>query len=139
MRNIVQLDQYEYDKMVELAKLNESQIEKRATELWQEKGVAEVTIKVDAGTDYDDTYSIDCSTSMFYKDSKFNIPYELRERISKIIREDVMWNVEKKFGCLVKAINVFKRKSEDIDRAKYILWGIAASGWAACIAYMCFH
>ena len=98
MKKIVQLEQYEYDKIAELAKLNEAQIEKRATELWEEKGVAEIKISIDMGTDYDDTYHIECNTYMFYKDGKFRIPSELRERFAKIMKENVMWHIENKFG-----------------------------------------
>ena len=38
MRKIVQLDEYEYSKLADLAKLNEKEIEKRAIDLWKEKG-----------------------------------------------------------------------------------------------------
>lgn len=139
MKKIVQLEQYEYDKIIELSKLNEEQIEKRAMELWKEKGVAEINIKIDMGNDYDDTYSIDCKAYMFHKDEKFKISYDLRNRLSEIIKENVMWNIENKFGGLTKAINLFKQKTETLNYAKYILWGIAASGWASFVAYMCFH
>ena len=46
MRKIVQLDEHEYSKLADLAKLNEKEIEKRAIDLWKEKGVAEITIKI---------------------------------------------------------------------------------------------
>ena len=139
MRKIVQLEQYEYDKLAELAKLNEEQIEKRASELWEEKGVAEIKVTIDMGTDYDGTFSINCNAYMMYKDEKFKIPNELRERFSKIVKDDIMWNIENKFGDLVKMINVFRRKKKSLNHAKYSLWGIAASGWAAFVTYMCLH
>lgn len=40
MRKIVQLDEYDYNKLADLAKLNEKEIEKHAIDLWKEKGVA---------------------------------------------------------------------------------------------------
>lgn len=52
MRKIVQLDEYDYNKLADLAKLNEKEIEKHAIDLWKEKGVAEITIKIDTGRDY---------------------------------------------------------------------------------------
>lgn len=54
MRKIVQLDEYDYNKLADLAKLNEKEIEKHAIDLWKEKGVAEITIKIDTGRDYND-------------------------------------------------------------------------------------
>lgn len=137
MERIVQLNQRDYDKLKELATLSEEQIEKRATELWGEKGIADITIKIDMGTDYCGTYRIDCKSYMFYNDNRFRIPSELRERFSKIVKEEVMWNIEEKFGGLVKAINVFKQRRKSLENTKYITWGIAASGWAAFVAYIC--
>ena len=67
MRKIVQLDEYEYNKLADLAKLNEEHIEERAIKLWKEKGVAEITIKIDTGRNYDDNCRIDCSTYFSYK------------------------------------------------------------------------
>ena len=74
MRKIVQLDEHEYSKLADLAKLNEKEIEKRAIDLWKEKGVAEITINIDTGRDYNDYCRIDCSTNFFYKDDRFYIP-----------------------------------------------------------------
>lgn len=76
---------------------------------------------------------------MFYKDEKFQIPSELRERFSKIVKKDIMRNIEDTFGDLIKAVNLFKRKTASLNQTKYLLWGIAASGWAAFVAYVCLH
>lgn len=107
MRKIVQLDEYEYSKLADLAKLNEKEIEKRAIDLWKEKGVAEITINIDTERDYNDYCRIDCSTYFFYKDDRFYIPENVRERFRKIVKENVMWNIEERFGDLKGAINKF--------------------------------
>ena len=87
MRKIVQLDEYEYSKLANLAKLNEKEIEKHAINLWKEKGVAEITIKIDVGRDYNDYCRIDCSTYLFYKDDRFYIPENVRDRFRKIVKK----------------------------------------------------
>lgn len=51
MEKIVQLGEYEYNKLSDLAKLNESQIEERALKLYKRKAVAEVDITVKVGRD----------------------------------------------------------------------------------------
>lgn len=130
MRKIVQLDEYEYNKLAELAKLNEEQIEERAIKLWKEKGVAEITIKIDTGRDYNDYFHIDCSTYLCYKDNRFYIPENVRERFRKIIKEDVMWNIEERFGDLKGAINKFNQKAKWIGYTKFIFYMMALSGWA---------
>lgn len=130
MRKIVQLDEYEYNKLAEEAKFNEAQIEKKAIAMWQDRGVAEIKISVDTGTDYNDNYNIDCKAYVFYKDERFQIPLDLRERFRKIIREDIMWDIEDRFGDLKKSINNLNQKAIWINYTKFIFYITAFSGWA---------
>lgn len=130
MRKIVQLDEYEYSKLADLAKLNEKEIEKRAIDLWKEKGVAEIIIKIDTGRDYNDYCRIDCSAHFFYKDDRFYTPENVRERFRKIVKENVMWNIEEWFGDLKGAINKFNREAKWIGYTKFIFYMMALSGWA---------
>lgn len=130
MRKIVQLDEYDYNKLADLAELNEKEIEKHAIDLWKEKGVAEITIKIDTGRDYNDYCRIDCSTYLFYKDNRFYIPENVRERFRKIVKENVMWDIEERFGDLKGAINKFNREAKWIGYTKFVLYMIALSGWA---------
>ena len=95
-----------------------------------EKGVAEITIKIDTGRDYNDYCRIDCSTYLFYKDNRFYIPENVRERFRKIVKENVMWDIEERFGDLKGAINKFNREAKWIGYTKFVLYMIALSGWA---------
>ena len=130
MRKIVQFDEYVYNMLADLPKLNEKEIEKHAIDLWKEKGVAEITIKIDTGRDYNDYCRIDCSTYLFYKDNRFYIPENVRERFRKIVKENVMWDIEERFGDLKGAINKFNREAKWIGYTKFVLYMIALSGWA---------
>lgn len=134
MEKIIQMTQYEYDRIADLAKINEDEINNRAEKLWKERGAATINIKVDTGTDYDNNYSIDCTAYLFYKDDRFQIPYELRRRFEKIIDENIMRDIEGRFGGLEKAITAFKKKQESLDHSKYYLWGLVTTGWAAFAA-----
>lgn len=138
MRKIVQIDEYEYDKLTELAKLNEKQISQRAIELWEKEGVAEIRFTLDTGEDYFNTFTLDCKSSVFYKNEKFQIQSELRNRFRKIIDDEVMYRIEEKFGGLVKVVNRYNKKIDSLDKLRLILWEIAASGWAlaAVILFM---
>lgn len=130
MKKIVQLDEYEYNEISELAKLNEEQIEERAIDLWKAKGVAEITIRIDVGKDYDENCRIDCYISFFYEDGRFYIPENIRERFRRIIKENVMWNIKEQFGDLKEAINNFNQKAKWISNTKFIFYMMALSGWA---------
>ena len=59
MKKIVQLDEYEYNKLAELAKLNEEQINQKAADLWEKKGVAEIEINIETGHDTRHVFRID--------------------------------------------------------------------------------
>ena len=130
MRKIVQLDEYEYSKLANLAKLNEKEIEKHAINLWKEKGVAEITIKIDIGKVYNDYCRIDCSTYLFYKDDRFYIPENVRDRFREIVKRNVMCNIEERFGGLKRAIDKFNQKAEWIAYTKFVCYMMALSGWA---------
>lgn len=130
MRKIVQLDEYEYNKLAEVAKFNEAKIEEKAIAMWQDRGVAEIKISVDTGTNYNDNYHINCKAHVFYKDEKFQIPFELREKFREIIQENIMWNIEQRFGGLKKVINKLNQEKRWISHAKFILYIMSFSGWA---------
>ena len=66
MDKIVQLSEYEYNKLSALAKLNESQIEEKALDMYKIKGVAGLKITIKTDTDeYSFEHHFDCSTLLF--------------------------------------------------------------------------
>lgn len=134
MRKIIQLEDREYENLVELAQFNEQQIEEKAIKLWKEKGVAEIRITIDSGRDYDDVYSITASSYVMYKDSKFHIPETLRSRFREIISEAVNDYIPKKFGNITQIINNYNGRVSSLNRFKFTMMAIAASGWAAAAA-----
>lgn len=137
MEKIVQLPSSEYDKLLEFANANEEEIEARAKQLWKEKAVAEIRITVDANTQSYATHTFDCSGYLFYKDGRFQIPSALRERLYGFIKDRVIWEIEYKYGEATRLIKTYKKKLNDLSNLKYILYGIAASGWATLVAYVC--
>ena len=84
MKKIVQLDEYEYNKLAELAKLNEEQINQKAADLWEKKGVAEIEINIETGHDTRHVFRIDCRPYIKYRSERFFIPDKLRERFRKM-------------------------------------------------------
>lgn len=137
MEKIVQLREYEYNKLTKLAMLNEQQINEKAISLWEEKGVAEITIELDIKEDWYRERSIKCSSSLWYKDDKFKIPEDIRCRLSDIIKEYVSDIAEKEMGEPVKNMNNLNREYKALAYFKYIMCAIAASGWVAFITYLC--
>ena len=132
MEKIVQLGEYEYNKLSDLAKLNESQIEEKALEMYKTKGVAglKITVKM-ANDEYSYEHHFDCSTFIWYKDEKFFISEKLRDRLEKYIKERVLDEIVDKYGEPIKWFDRFSKEIRGLRLAKYTIWTIAVSGWAA--------
>lgn len=138
MRRIVQLESYEYEKLVEISKLNQDQIEEKALKMWNEKGVAEVNVNIRMGEDYKRTFSIDCRPYMLYTSDKFFIPEKIRERFRHIIKGEIDYLIKSKFGTTVDAINFCNRRIDEVNRIRGVLWAVAASGWAVAAVALLF-
>lgn len=138
MEKIVQLGEYEYNKLSDLAKLNESQIEERALKLYKEKGVAEVdiTVKIKDEECYS-TQRFNCSAFVWYKDGKFYIQEKLRDRLSKLIKKQVLREVSDTYGEPIDIMNKYSREIHDLQTVRFIIWTIAVSGWAAFAGCLC--
>ncbi|WP_459187265.1 hypothetical protein ACGE0T_14130 [Parabacteroides sp. APC149_11_2_Y6] len=133
MEKIIQLSNYEYDRLAELASLNKQQIEDKAIAMYKEKGVASVNIKIEAGrnNEYSYTHNFNCFTSVWYKDDKFFISEKLRDGLSKYIKERVLDEVMEKYGEPIYLINKYSKQKRELQIVRFILWTIAVSGWAA--------
>lgn len=133
MEKIIQLSNYEYDKLAELASLNKQQIEDKAISMYKEKGVASVNIKIEVGRDneYSYNYNFNCYTSIWYKDEKFFISEKLRGGLSKYIKERVLDEVMEKYGEPISLMNRYSKSNHQLEIVRFILWTIAVSGWAA--------
>lgn len=137
MQRIVQLSQGEYESLCETATLNKAQIEQKAQALWKQKGVAEVNISVKIKEDYTENYKIQCDGYIFYKDDRFFIPQEFRNRIMNIVEKETLRSVEMRYGKPVELINHIRVKADRLNHARYALYAVAASGWASLISYWC--
>lgn len=138
MEKIVQLSEYEYNKLSALAKLNESQIEEKALDMYKTKGVAKLEVVIKMDTDeYGFEHYFDCSTFIWYKDEKFFISEDLRGRLGEYINERVFDVIAEKYGEPVKWFNRFSKELHDLSLVKYIIWTIAISGWAAFAGCLC--
>lgn len=122
--------------------LSDAQVRKMvewALKLYKEKGVAEVDITVKVGRDneYYSTQRFNCLAFVWYKDNKFYIQEKLRDRLGKLIEKQVIREVSDKYGKPVDLMNKYSKKIHDLQIAKFILWTIALSGWAAFAGCLC--
>ncbi len=144
---IVQLNEYEYNELKNKADLNESQIKELAEKYYQERGVFRIDIKQQL-KDFDechrnyDVYSF-CTENGLYKQGEFKpiIPEKDRRRINALAEKIVREQYEKKYGQTDAFIKEVNKEIKLFHIVKYILYGIALSGWGIAggmIAYNLF-
>ncbi len=84
MEKIVQLSEYEYNQLVELAELNEKKIEKRAKQLYKEEGILYINIRTAIERDFRDEFVFKCKAVDGDSNNVFISYYDKREIIEKV-------------------------------------------------------
>jgi hypothetical protein len=142
MNKIVQLSEYDYSQIYEKAKLNDEDIRRLAEKYYQERGVFRIDVKMGFKEKYnDDTiyYTTTFSTENgLYKDNGFKpiITEKGRRKIEQIIKDLCTETFERKFGNAIKFKNHYVNALDRLTRLKWILYGIAFSGWGVATALL---
>ena len=137
MDKIVQLKEYEYNELQEQANYNQSEIEKCALEMYQERGTFEIRIYVDFD-DRDYHEMIKFRVCSFVDDKgdldKFQLSYKDRERIVDYVNRKMYEFVERKFGRQIKYANNWTDRLRRLRNWKIKFIGLMIFGWLAAIA-----
>lgn len=137
MRKIIQIDESEYNKLVEKARLNEKQIEEKALKLYEEKGMAQIEIIVRTDSDCYSTRYFKCESSVWYKDSRFFISEKLRNRLGRFISEYVQYKINQDYQTPEELMSYYTKQLKMLNYARYIFYCVAMSGWAAFVTLLC--
>lgn len=132
---IVQLSEYEYNKLQEKAELNDGKIRDLAKKYYQEHGVFRIDIRVG----FQDKYNGDTVfyTNVFshenglYKNDEFGpiITEKGRRKIERILSDACTETFENKFGDAIKFKNSYADVLRRFTITKWIAYTIAFSGW----------
>lgn len=132
---IVQLSEYDYNRLQEKAELNDTKIHDLAEKYYQERGVFRIDIKVGLQDKYNgDTvyYTHVFSTENgLYKNEAFNpiITEKGRRKIEKILSDACTESFENKFGDAIKFKNRYADALRRFAITRWIAYTIAFSGW----------
>lgn len=137
MRRIIQIDESEYNQLVDKANLNEKQIEEKAVALYEEKGAANVDITVKTDSDCYSSRYFKCSSFVWYKDKRFFISEKLRNNLRKFITELVQYKVNQDYEKPERLAEDYERKLNFLKNVRYIFYAVALSGWAAFVTLLC--
>lgn len=137
MRRIIQIDESEYNQLVDKANLNEKQIEEKAVALYEEKGVAAVEVTVRTDDSCYSTRYFKCSSFVWYKDERFFISEKLRNNLRKFITELVQYKVNQDYEKPERLAEDYECKLNFLKNVRYIFYAVALSGWAAFVTLLC--
>ncbi len=114
MEKIVQLRESEYDKLFQLANMNDERIQEAAEERWK-KCPAEIDVCININNGWKDTFKIKCDT--FLSSYLLEIPYGAKKELNNIIQKHFRRCVEEHFGEAEKVINDYRNKSKRLRDA----------------------
>lgn len=117
MEKIVQLRESEYDKLFQLANINEKQIQEEAKKRW-EKCPAQIDVNVRINNGWDDKFNVKCFTNL--SSYPLEIPYGAKKELNNIIQKHFRRCVEEHFGELEKVINDYREKSRRMGNALFL-------------------
>lgn len=137
MRRIIQIDESEYNQLVDMANLNGMQIEEKALALYEDRGVAKVEVTIRTDNSCYSTRYFKCGSYVWYKDERFFISEKLRNGLGKFITELVQYKVNQDYEKPERLTADYERKLNFLKNVRYIIYAVAASGWAAFVTLLC--
>lgn len=133
MERIVQLREDEYKKLCELAKMSESEIEKKAQELYKEKGMYGIELNINCGrSEYSDT--IKFYVGSYVKDwHSFPLTEDEKKKVSRFVCNRVREMMVDKFGTQIDNLNYYENRRRILERRHSIFVGVTILGWLCAV------
>ncbi len=142
---IVQLSEYEYNRLQEKAELNDTKIRDLAEKYYQERGVFRIDIRVGVQEKYNgDTVfynNVFSHENGLYKNDEFShiITEKGRRKIERILSDACTETFENNFGDAIKFRNNYAKALKSFSIARWISYAIAFSGWGVATAFILYH
>ena len=129
MSTIVQLTESKYNSILKQSRLTTHEIEKKAFEMYEEKGTFGIKITLSINDDYDDNFTL--KSNAYVKD--WGGKYPIDDEDKKKIVEFVQWKsrelFERSFGKHLLNINNARKKYKQVKRLKTQLIVFTMLGW----------
>lgn len=141
MERIVQLEENKYEKLIELASLNQDKIEEKAKDLWKREGISQLVVNTYINDKWSSEYKINCRSSIYAENDDFELDEKLKKEFSKYINEAVLYKMNQEYGKGVDMINKCNKRNEELDKQIRVINLITLSGWGAfigCLMYLIF-
>lgn len=137
---VVQLSEYDYQKLYDKANLNEEKIKELAEEYYKERGVFSIDITQNLINRYG-VYRTHKVHTMCFENANFKtgslkplISEKDRRRISSLLDEVVSEKFKERYGDVLEFEKNLNSEMNIFHWTKYILYGLAFSGWGVAVA-----
>lgn len=137
---IVQISEYDYQKLYNKANLNEEKIKELAEEYYKERGVFSIDINQNLKNRYGIYTTHKVHTMCFENGNgktgplKPLISEKDRRRISSLLDEVIAEKFNERYGDVLEFEKKLNSEMNIFYWTKYILYGLAFSGWGVAVA-----
>lgn len=133
MEKVIQLKESEYNKLFESANINQSNIEKMAKAMYEERGTFEIKLEIDCQQDYNETISFRAYSYVRDWDGKFPLSEKDKRKIADFVDRRALKMMEKKFGRQIRSINFWNKRFDLLRNWKMKFIGLTVFGWLAAL------
>jgi len=145
MEQIIQLSKREYDKLVDMANKNIDEIDKKALEIYEKRGVLGLDIKIEIRSEgfyYDGSETFKFIPNSFIKDYIFGdenlnpycrLSYEESKKINEFVNYKLEEMFERRFGKSINNINNINAIRNRLSNTIYIFKIITILGWLLAV------
>ena len=116
MKKIIQLSDVEYNELCEKATLNTEEIEKRAQELYEQKGTYGIDLDIRCDQDYNGNVKFRVNSYVKDWEGEFPISEEDKRKIVEVVNDRALKMMEYKFGKQISDRNHFEKMKLEYDR-----------------------
>lgn len=135
-KRIVQLYDYEYQKLFELAKMTDQEVYDLADKMYREKGPASIKIQVAIGDNrhynYDRFHDIMIDVDSYVASSeiyKFSLSNSEARKIKTFVDNKVLQYMQAKFGENINKLNYLERDIRSFSNLRKSFLIITVLGW----------
>ena len=137
MKKIVQLDETDYNELLEKANYNEEMIEAKVKDLYLNKGIPRFKIEIDFEKGYYDVIKFNVKHCYLLEDNKFyTLPYEDARKICRYAERKIRELAISQFGRQINDINLWNKRLKLLRNWKLKFIGLTIFGWLVAIGLM---